>query len=193
MSVDFGDYEIKYGNSKYAERARIARTKPDTPARIATRARHDAIRENNRKAIEAEKSRRGCCEFCKEIFHPQVYQWHHINDDDPSNRSLPPLVARASVGRVLQELDKCVMICPTCHVIFHSELCCMFEHKQQHIDGTFNQVNALIVEEEETVQGVLEFEDDEPDPLLDELKERIEEGPIIFTPDEDWEDKLNET
>ena len=28
--------------------------------------------------------------------------------------------------------------------------------------------------------------------LLDELAERIAEGPIIFTPDEDWVDRLNE-
>ena len=30
------------------------------------------------------------------------------------------------------------------------------------------------------------------DELLYELAERIEEGPIVFTPDEDWVDKLNE-
>lgn len=28
--------------------------------------------------------------------------------------------------------------------------------------------------------------------LLDELAERIAEGPIVFTPDEDWVDRLNE-
>tara|TARA_R100000734_G_scaffold14806_1_gene10961 strand:+ start:385 stop:582 length:198 start_codon:yes stop_codon:yes gene_type:complete len=27
--------------------------------------------------------------------------------------------------------------------------------------------------------------------LLDELKERIKEGPVLFTPDEDWVDQLN--
>tara|TARA_X000000368_G_scaffold9722_1_gene7752 strand:+ start:417 stop:527 length:111 start_codon:yes stop_codon:yes gene_type:complete len=30
------------------------------------------------------------------------------------------------------------------------------------------------------------------DELLDELEERIAEGPIVFTPDENWVDKLNE-
>ena len=30
------------------------------------------------------------------------------------------------------------------------------------------------------------------DELLDELAERIAEGPIIFTPDEDWVDFLND-
>ena len=29
--------------------------------------------------------------------------------------------------------------------------------------------------------------------LLDELKERIEEGPVIFTPDNDFLDRLNPT
>ena len=31
------------------------------------------------------------------------------------------------------------------------------------------------------------------DELLDELKERIAEGPIVYTPDEDWIDLLNDT
>ena len=30
------------------------------------------------------------------------------------------------------------------------------------------------------------------DDLLEELQERIAEGPILFTPDDDWEDQLNE-
>ena len=30
------------------------------------------------------------------------------------------------------------------------------------------------------------------DELLDELAERIAEGPIVFTPDEDWVDMLND-
>jgi len=32
----------------------------------------------------------------------------------------------------------------------------------------------------------------EDEELLDELAERIAEGPIVFTPDEDWVDQLNE-
>tara|TARA_X000000368_G_scaffold72686_1_gene53195 strand:- start:521 stop:628 length:108 start_codon:yes stop_codon:yes gene_type:complete len=32
----------------------------------------------------------------------------------------------------------------------------------------------------------------EDEELLDELAERIAEGPILFTPDEEWVDRLNE-
>ena len=32
----------------------------------------------------------------------------------------------------------------------------------------------------------------EDEELLDELAERIVEGPIVFIPDEDWVDRLNE-
>ena len=32
----------------------------------------------------------------------------------------------------------------------------------------------------------------EKDPLLDELEERISEGPIVFTPDEEFLEKLRE-
>ena len=30
------------------------------------------------------------------------------------------------------------------------------------------------------------------DDLLEELQERIAEGPILFTPDDDWVDQLNQ-
>tara|TARA_B100001094_G_scaffold83120_1_gene79458 strand:+ start:11248 stop:11355 length:108 start_codon:yes stop_codon:yes gene_type:complete len=30
------------------------------------------------------------------------------------------------------------------------------------------------------------------DDLLEELQERIAEGPILFTPDDDWVEQLNE-
>ena len=33
----------------------------------------------------------------------------------------------------------------------------------------------------------------EKDPLLDELADAIAQGPVIFTPDDSWEEKLEET
>ena len=35
-------------------------------------------------------------------------------------------------------------------------------------------------------------QNNEKDPLLDELEERIAEGPVIFTPDEEFLKKLDE-
>ena len=32
----------------------------------------------------------------------------------------------------------------------------------------------------------------EKDPLLEELAEAIAQGPVIFTPDDSWEEKLEE-
>jgi len=32
----------------------------------------------------------------------------------------------------------------------------------------------------------------EKDPLLDELADAIAQGPVIFTPDDSWEEKLEE-
>ena len=32
----------------------------------------------------------------------------------------------------------------------------------------------------------------EKDPLLDELQERIAEGPIVFTPSDEWEELMEE-
>lgn len=93
----------------------------------------------NRDYINAEIERRGgCCEFCGAVHYPQVFQWHHIDDEDPDKVPISQLASRASFERLDREFKKCVVLCPTCHHSFHQNLSCMFEHREQHINGTYN-------------------------------------------------------
>ena len=108
-------------------------------------------RKRNRAHINAEIDRRGSCEFCGVVLDPRVYQWHHIWDQDPEKKTISKISGRASLENLSKEFKKCVLLCPTCHTTFHMDLCCMFEHKQQHIDGTYHSFS-----EEDNEEPVVE-------------------------------------
>ena len=112
----------------------------------------DALRvKTGRRRVNAEIEKRGGCEFCGAILHNSVYQWHHIWDDDPTKKPVSQILGRASEKTLKKEMDKCVLLCPTCHTTFHMDLCCMFEHKQKHIDGTYHSFS-----EEDSKEFVVE-------------------------------------
>lgn len=113
--------------------------------------------KQNRSYILDEIKRRGGCQFCGTVLHPRVYQWHHIWDEDPDKKAIANLCGRSTNERLDQEFNKCVLLCPTCHSIFHQDLCCMLEHKQQHVDGTYT-VSVLEYEQEpKSLNSVLNF------------------------------------
>jgi hypothetical protein len=125
---------------KYKKLSSIKNSKSvRTEAQLKKREREAGYRERNRKACIEEFHRRGGrCEFCGLVDDYDVYEWHHIYDDDPTNHELGSIMGH-SEEKVLAELRKTVLVCRNCHVKFHAGLCCMFEHKQQHIDGTFDE------------------------------------------------------
>lgn len=59
----------------------------------------------------------GKCERCNGVFHPAVYEFHHINpeekDRDPSKTLL------LSLENMKKELDKCILVCANCHRLEH--------------------------------------------------------------------------
>jgi hypothetical protein len=137
--MSFKKYAIK-GNNKQ-------RVKNPTPEQLKRR-RYDASRtQRNRNYVLAEIKRRGCCEFCGVVLHEKVYQWHHIWDNDPTKRGIADMKGRHTEKDFDIEFKKVVMLCPTCHTIFHMDLCCMLEHKQHHIDGTFYTLGLDDIEE----------------------------------------------
>ena len=95
--------------------------------------------ERGRKQVYDEFMRRGgCCQFCGIEERFEIYEWHHVNDMDPKNKRIGTYVGQHPSAMKLQaELYKCVVLCPNCHRKFHHDLCCMLEHRQQHIDGTY--------------------------------------------------------
>ena len=141
-------------NKKYLNRS-LAAWKIENPNKVQQQKRKDHLktRLRNQAYIAAEIERRGCCEFCGVTEHPKVYHWHHIDDEDPTKTTMGQLLHNG-LNRLQQELDKCVLLCPTCHHKFHQDLCCMLDHRQQHIDGTFYDVKIVEVEEEDTSEIV---------------------------------------
>ena len=123
---------------KYSKRGHSKIVLENPTEKQLKKKRHDAKRvKSDREYINREIERRGGCEFCGAVLHNRVYEWHHIWDDDPTNRRVSDIAGRAGPKRLDKEFAKTVLLCPTCHRVFHMDLCCMFEHKQQHIDGTF--------------------------------------------------------
>ena len=131
-------------------------------------------RERNRNFVNSEIKKRGCCEFCGLIDDPKVYQWHHIDDDDITRIKISQLIGRATLDRISEELEKCVMLCPTCHQKYHQDLLCMLDHRDQHISGSFYEINPL--EKNESIRIV--------DPVFNPIFQEWEDGKIEFVGDE---------
>ena len=59
----------------------------------------------------------GKCDKCSGVFHPAIYEFHHINpemkDRDPSK------MLSLSWERLSKELDKCKLLCANCHRLEH--------------------------------------------------------------------------
>jgi hypothetical protein len=84
-------------------------------------------REKSNKQLMVDKLnklklQKGCCELCG-VFHPPCcFDFHHI--DESKKRS--EVSKLASTGHkwetVLEEIEKCVMLCAPCHRKIHSGL-----------------------------------------------------------------------
>lgn len=60
----------------------------------------------------------GRCSRCEGKFPLAVYDFHHLHSkiDSPGN-----LMNVASVRRISQELEKCILLCANCHRVEHNE------------------------------------------------------------------------
>jgi hypothetical protein len=59
----------------------------------------------------------GCCQKCNGVFDLAVYDFHHIGQKDgsPSN-----MIGNASIQKIAEEIEKCVLLCANCHRIEHA-------------------------------------------------------------------------
>lgn len=62
----------------------------------------------------------GCCAKCGGIFHPSVYDLHHI-DSSAKEGAISNLIQNASIDRIIDEVGKCVLLCSNCHRIVHND------------------------------------------------------------------------
>lgn len=93
---------------------------------------HDKAVARNKLYVESQvRKRGGCCEVCGLIDDPSIFEWHHINYDEKIDDVSSIVGAHASVKRIQEELDKCILVCPTCHKKIHMDLTCMLDHKNR--------------------------------------------------------------
>ena len=59
----------------------------------------------------------GCCQKCKGVFSLEAYDFHHTGkkESDPSH-----IIGNASIQKIAEEIEKCVLLCANCHRTEHA-------------------------------------------------------------------------
>ncbi|MGG2357294.1 hypothetical protein ACE4Z2_24950, partial [Salmonella enterica] len=58
------------------------------------------------------------CEKCG-FDHPGALQFHHLDQDDKECEVSVLIIRKVSVQRIMQEIEKCQVLCANCHSILH--------------------------------------------------------------------------
>jgi hypothetical protein len=61
----------------------------------------------------------GKCSVCGGTFHPDVYDFHH-RDENEKDVCVARLLTR-KFEKITSELDKCVLLCSNCHRLHHAQ------------------------------------------------------------------------
>jgi len=77
------------------------------------------IREKTRLWVRAYKKNK-LCQICGWNEHSEILQFHHTGNDKAQGVSE---LVNNNVGleRIKAEIDKCILICPNCHMWIHFE------------------------------------------------------------------------
>lgn len=78
---------------------------------------------NKRRRIELKEwlweiKKNSKCEKC-EFNHPAALDWHHKNPDEKSFEISQGYRVVGSKKRILEEMQRCQVLCANCHRIFH--------------------------------------------------------------------------
>lgn len=68
---------------------------------------------------KAVKEKGNCCYYCKNSFPQSVYDFHHL-DPNEKDFGLGQKQSTIKWEIVKTEIDKCVMLCASCHRMVHS-------------------------------------------------------------------------
>lgn len=73
-------------------------------------------KDNKQKAVEYMG---GKCQQCGNIYPDCCYDFHHKNPTESND--VPSTILHRSWKRIIEELNKCIMVCSNCHRIIHSQ------------------------------------------------------------------------
>jgi hypothetical protein len=74
------------------------------------------------------------CENCGQD-HPAALDFHHINPSDKDNNVGKIFNSSLNKERILLEIEKCKVLCASCHRIHHSNEGSLGKHKKKHEGG----------------------------------------------------------
>ncbi|WKV17092.1 hypothetical protein [Salmonella phage PKM.Hi.22.6] len=77
----------------------------------------DARERKRASKLKAMEYMGNKCADCDGIFHPAIYQFHHL--DMTTKDKNPSALFGMKWERLQAELDKCVMLCANCHMLRH--------------------------------------------------------------------------
>lgn len=116
--------------SKRAEQVRKASLKYYYSNKESCAARASVWRQENREYVrtkqrEMKRQRKieaidylgGVCKRCNQQQHPAVFEFHHRNPDEKDRD--PSKLLGLSWEKIVQELDKCDLLCANCHRLTH--------------------------------------------------------------------------
>lgn len=76
-------------------------------------------RQRKWNKVREIKTSRGCA-LCGYNLHPDALQFHHRGDKDDTISNL--LAAHKGMDKIMEEIDKCVVLCANCHAVIHANL-----------------------------------------------------------------------
>lgn len=74
-------------------------------------------KEKQREYVRRDKMSKGC-QICNEKRHPHCLDYHHL---DPTTKEFAPgQKYKVGMDRLIQEINKCAVLCATCHRLVHA-------------------------------------------------------------------------
>jgi len=108
------DYKRKHPNT----RVRVKLSKEETKRREKEQKKKQKKAKQNKNTewlIKYKKDK--CCSACGYNEHTEILQFHHLRDKEGNISQFK----KKSLERIKLEVDKCVLLCPNCHFLLHSQ------------------------------------------------------------------------
>lgn len=120
LSIEEMGSRVRNGERKPMFRCPPCRAELQRIDAETNRAKRAAARRRSRLKVRlaVDEAKSHPCTSCGETFPPAIMEFHHR---DPSQKVCSPAQA-STVTAALREMEKCDVLCPTCHAVADLEL-----------------------------------------------------------------------